>query len=302
MSKSIYDTDFTEYLPEPLKRDESIYAIAKAATDELLKVSGLSDLVLIYSRIDELPEDMLDILAYDFHCDWYDASYPVDIKRRLLKSNVIIHKRLGTKYAVERALTDIYQSAAVQEWFEYGGNPYFFKVNVTVNQYGISEAQIKDLVAKMWFYKNLRSHCDGFFYSLKSEGTEKVAPIHAIIGRIKVKPRLEHEIIEAAAEKTVARPIEIGRIKVKPYLDRDLSARAEQKTVARLIEGAAVKVKPLLNKAVECHTTTKTFGVATERQSIKVKAYVPQSFVAADAGSKSAAYVKTRNKIMVRKE
>ena len=64
MSETIYNSDFSKYLPQSLQRDPKMVAFAKAATEQMLEVSGLSDDVLIYSRIDDLPEDIVDVLAY----------------------------------------------------------------------------------------------------------------------------------------------------------------------------------------------------------------------------------------------
>lgn len=187
--RSIYDTDFAKYLPEALKEDDKITGIAKALSEQLIKASGICDNALIYARIDELPEEVLDVLAYDFHCDWYDKAYPIETKRRILKNNVTIHKKLGTKYAVEKALADVYKTAKVQEWFEYGGEPYHFKISVDIGNTGITQSTKKEIEDKMKFYKNLRSHCDGIHYEL---GTGKKADAKAVsvlryAGKIRIR-------------------------------------------------------------------------------------------------------------------
>ena len=86
MSETIYESDFTKYLPQALASDIKMVALAKAITDELLTVSGEMKNVLIYARIDDLPEELVDVLAYDLHVDWYDYSYPLAAKRDLLKA------------------------------------------------------------------------------------------------------------------------------------------------------------------------------------------------------------------------
>ena len=96
----IYSTKFSDYLPGALKKDPKIKSLAEAVTEQLLEVSDSMELVLIYSRIDELPEDLVDILAYDMHIDWYDYSYPLEAKRDMLKNSIKVHKKMGTKYAV----------------------------------------------------------------------------------------------------------------------------------------------------------------------------------------------------------
>ena len=54
--RDIYSVNFADYLPETLKRDPKMKALAAAVTEQMLGVSGEIDNVLIYSRIDELPE------------------------------------------------------------------------------------------------------------------------------------------------------------------------------------------------------------------------------------------------------
>ena len=160
MSETIYDSDFSKYLPQSLQRDPKMVAFAKAATEQMLEVSGLSDDVLIYSRIDDLPEDIVDVLAYDFHVDWYDYSYPLAAKRDLLKTSVRVHKKMGTKYAVEKALSALYPESEVEEWFEYGGEPGHFQIICDVTNSRIV-ASLADIIRAVKLYKRLSAHLDG---------------------------------------------------------------------------------------------------------------------------------------------
>lgn len=162
-TQDIYSVDFSEYLPTALQRDPKMKALAKAMTDQLLNVSGIIDNVLIYSRIDELPEALVDILAYDMHVDWYDYSYPVETKRELLKNSVKIHKKMGTVYAVEKALGAIFPDSAVEEWFEYGGEPHHFQIICDTTNNRIA-ASYREIVNAVKMYKRLSSHMDGVVY------------------------------------------------------------------------------------------------------------------------------------------
>ena len=94
MSKTIYNADYSECLPEALKKDPKMVALANATAAALLDTSGIIDNVLIYSRFDELPEELVDILAYDLHVDWYDYNYPLEAKRDLVKNSVKVHKKM----------------------------------------------------------------------------------------------------------------------------------------------------------------------------------------------------------------
>lgn len=160
MSETIYNSDFSKYLPQSLQRDPKMVAFAKAATEQMLEASGLSDDVLIYSRIDDLPEDIVDVLAYDFHVDWYDYSYPLAAKRDLLKTSVRVHKKMGTKYAIEKALSALYPESEVEEWFEYEGEPGHFQIVCDVTNSRIV-ASLADIIRAVKLYKRLSAHLDG---------------------------------------------------------------------------------------------------------------------------------------------
>ena len=164
----IYSTDFSDFLPGALRHDPKMIALARTLTDQLLTVSGNIDNVLIYSRFEELPEDLVDILAYeaaldvlahDLHVDWYDYSYPLQVKRDMVKNSVKVHKKMGTKYAMETALGSIWPKSEVEEWFNYGGEPHHFRVVCDVTEDRIT-ASLAQLVKAIRMYKRLSSHLD----------------------------------------------------------------------------------------------------------------------------------------------
>ena len=94
--------------PDALKGDPNILALASSIAEVLSeRVSEIDDLK-VYSRIDELPEDLLDILAYDLKVDWYDYSYPIEAKRAIIRDSVQVHKHMGTKFAVKTAVGNVY--------------------------------------------------------------------------------------------------------------------------------------------------------------------------------------------------
>ena len=144
-------------LPEVLRRDESMLAIASAVADALAarpeEIAGLS----IYARIDELPGDLLDILAYDFKVDWWDADNSLEVKRQMLKDSWNVRRVLGTKAAVEKATSAVYKDSKVTEWFEYGGEPYHFKLQVDTALEGVDPVKHQRVLDRVEYYKSLRS-------------------------------------------------------------------------------------------------------------------------------------------------
>ena len=161
--RDIYTVNFADYLPAALKHDPKMRAIAETVTREALRVSGDIENVLIYSRIDDLPEALIDILAYDMHVDWYDYSYPLKVKRDILKGSVRVHKKMGTKYAVEKALGALYPQSEVEEWYQYEGEPHHFHIVCDVTENRVT-ASFQDIINAVMMYKRLSSHLDEVVY------------------------------------------------------------------------------------------------------------------------------------------
>ena len=69
-------------LPLVLQQDKSMMALADGIAELLSQRPDEIDHLRIYSAIDRLPEQILDILAYDFKVDWWDGNYSLEEKRR----------------------------------------------------------------------------------------------------------------------------------------------------------------------------------------------------------------------------
>ena len=119
---------FMDNLPEPILENEHLRQLAEVAARVMLKVYGQRWKAAIYSKIDDLDEAVLDILAVDLKIDWYDYNASIEVKRRLVRDSWYVHRRMGSRTAVETALSDVWPYSVVEEWFEYGGDPYHFRV------------------------------------------------------------------------------------------------------------------------------------------------------------------------------
>lgn len=151
--------------PAGLRENPSVAALGDVTMEALAKRPAEIGLLSLYPRIDELPEDLLDILAYDFKVDWWDAEYSLEEKRRIFKDSWYVHKHLGTKAAVETALRAIYPKAEVQEWFQYGGKPYFFRLSIDLTGELSDAARPWRVMERVNFYKSLRSHVDEIVFT-----------------------------------------------------------------------------------------------------------------------------------------
>ena len=134
---------------------ENIQEVAKVVDDTLLSFDKTIAEVLIYPAIDMLGSELINTLAIQMHCDFYDDTLPLAVRRNLVKNSIAWHRIKGTPAAVEQMIQTVYQTGVVEEWFDYGGEPFFFKVNLGDSQ--ITTQKIKNLIKMINVSKNVRS-------------------------------------------------------------------------------------------------------------------------------------------------
>lgn len=156
MSKELQSTSLLDILPENLLADAQIYAAARALDDELRKVTAATRDALILPRIDELSEEVIDLLAWQWSVDFYDELKSLAEKRNAVKQSIAMHRIKGTRRAVELALHMVYTSGEVSEWFEYGGRPYYFRVRF-IEPNSISTEDVDRVIRIINAVKNTRS-------------------------------------------------------------------------------------------------------------------------------------------------
>ncbi len=160
-------------LPDALARSQNMKDLAAAIVDALAAQAVATDAAMIYINIDKLPEPLLDALAYDFKVDWYAYDADIETKRAQIKNNFQVHRHLGTKSAVMNEVTTFFPGANVYEWFEYGGQPYHFKVEIPAEEAGGGESSATSIYRKVWervlYNKSYRSVLDVIDYYDHSE-------------------------------------------------------------------------------------------------------------------------------------
>lgn len=164
-----------EHLPASINA-EPVITLASDVDAGLAKINP--DLLLIYPAIDTLGEDLIDCLAVQLHVDEYDDTATLSVKRQQVKESLLLHRLKGTKYAVQKAVSTAYQSAKVEEWPAYSGDPYHFRISgITAPIEG--GAVVNKLVRIVNAYKNTRSWLDyiEFIESTTTTTTKSVACI-----------------------------------------------------------------------------------------------------------------------------
>lgn len=160
---NLKDADFYATFPPALKKDEKMVALGRLIADELHQTVEQTKKNIIYANINELSESWLDVLAYDLHVDWYDYDYPIEAKRAIIRDSVRVHQKLGTKAAVEMALGGLHPKSEIEEWFDYGGKPYRFRIVLDTTESRVA-ADYDEIIKTVDIYKRLTAHLDGLYY------------------------------------------------------------------------------------------------------------------------------------------
>ena len=148
-------------MPDFLQSERFVRAFCKAADEQFQKISCELKSALIYVDIDGLPENILDMLAHDLHVDFYRADFDIEKKRELVRSAARLHGIKGTNAAIEELIDTLFGDGEVEEWFQYGGEPYHFRVwsaNIS-----ISTTNIDEFMAAINSVKRESAWLDGVF-------------------------------------------------------------------------------------------------------------------------------------------
>lgn len=132
MIKSLLDAELRDGVPRVLQKQPWVEALSRAVLDLHRQTMGFIDGSQIYTAIDTVSEAVLDALAVSWKIDWYDPEYDLEQKRRIVQTALTIRRTMGTAAAVKAQADAIYPGSTVEEWYEYGGKPGYFRLRVNI--------------------------------------------------------------------------------------------------------------------------------------------------------------------------
>lgn len=133
-------------------------------------------------ELDKFDHKLISNMPYVCHkslLPYLAVSFGVDIDnlsekdaRELLANAFKIHYYEGTLYSLKTALKAYFGGSEVSEWHEYGGKPYYFKVNLEASKTGLDENTLKRIDKIINDYKNVRSVLESVDIKLTSHCKE----------------------------------------------------------------------------------------------------------------------------------
>ncbi|ELS2486728.1 phage tail protein I [Campylobacter coli] len=142
------------------KQSKAIDLSAKARFEDL-KIESITNLAM---RCDER---LLPVLAnaYDVSIDGLEEKEA----RKLISKALLLDRYNGTTWAIKEALSAVFPTAVVKEWFNYGGKPYFFKVKVSTTNVSFDERTLNTLERLIKDFKNVRSVLEAIEIEIESK-------------------------------------------------------------------------------------------------------------------------------------
>ena len=109
-------------------------------------------------RFAEAPVALLPWLAWEESVDSWNPAWTPDQKRAVIAASWEAHRRKGTPAAMAEALGGLGYDLSFQEWFEYGGLPYRFRIEIDIpSDYPLTDAEFDAVIDTAIEAKNVRS-------------------------------------------------------------------------------------------------------------------------------------------------
>jgi len=176
-------------VPSSIKSDKNVQSSIKAIDEQLKRICENIYKTLLAPRLDELSEEIIDELAWQYHIDPVYADLSIDKKRELIRSSISSHRIKGTPAAVEKTIATIFKSAKIEEWYEYGGEPYYFKISSIIE--GIENKEILELlIDAVNATKNTRSWLEKISFLRNANAEVLIAMILGIESAIAIYPSI----------------------------------------------------------------------------------------------------------------
>ncbi|WP_336855520.1 phage tail protein I [Pseudescherichia vulneris] len=116
------------------------------------------------------PVKFLPYLAWAFSVDRWDESWTEDVKRQVVKDAFFIHQHKGTISAVRRAVQPFGFLIRVIEWWKTGDVPGTFRLDVGVQDQGITAETYAELERVISDAKPCTRHMLGMSINLQVNG------------------------------------------------------------------------------------------------------------------------------------
>lgn len=158
---NLRNTPFLRLLPDSLKQDPDAIAAAQALDKNQLSKEDFNKTLVLFNpeTLKDRDSVLLDHLFRQEHVDVVSVDLTPGQKAELIFNSPAIHMKKGTAWAVQEVVSGVIAKAKVLEWFEYGGDPFMFQIEIETST--VKDGDLTKLREVVNTVKNLRSVLEG---------------------------------------------------------------------------------------------------------------------------------------------
>lgn len=162
------------------------------------------------------PVSFLPYLAWAFSVDRWDEGWAESVKRKVVNDAFYIHQHKGTISAIRRVVEPFGFLIRVIEWWKNGEAPGTFRLDIGVQDEGITEETYQELERLISDAKPCSRHLIGMSINLQTTGPFFVGAGCYIGEEITVYPYINETIIAGGAAFEAAALHVIDTVRVNP--------------------------------------------------------------------------------------
>ena len=120
------------------------------------------------------PVKFLTYLAWAFSVDRWEETWSETVKRQAVSDAFWIHQRKGTVAAVRRVIETLGYNMTLQEWWAVADPAGTFRLEIDLNDIGITESMIKELERIIGDAKPVSRHISQLTLSTSTKGIASI--------------------------------------------------------------------------------------------------------------------------------
>lgn len=118
-----------------MQNDLTTQGFCSALDAPMIDIANSISNALLWRNYQNLSEEVLDALAVALNILWYDSEADIETKRYIVEKSDEVYLRLSTKKSIELVFEAWNVTIYILEWFNYGGDPYHYKIVIDYTYY-----------------------------------------------------------------------------------------------------------------------------------------------------------------------
>lgn len=215
----------------------------------------------------ECPLHLLPWLAWALGVDEWSNSWPENRKRQVVATALQVRRRAGTRGAVRTAVEALdIEGIEYSEWYQYGGEPYSYRISATLEERGMSQEEYEQLVRVIRRAGRLSAWLDPVGFKLQARGRPSYAQVTLSGQHIELRPYR----VTRREQRNVAHHVAAGQAlsatELRPYR---VTQREQRHTL-----GVGAALRSLINITARPYATDQVAVQSLQHWGITTRAVV----------------------------